>query len=202
MEIHQARDLVQEDKRQQLIKGWTNEQETILKMWAEKAAGYRFLHHFSSEYYRKIHDRLGMTSMFLTTIAGVGGFSDAGSDMVYVSYLIGSINIFSTFLAAIQRFLRSAEKYQMHSTMAKQFASFYRNINVELTLSPEHRTPCVVLSKACRHEYDRMMQISPHIPDLAVQEFKRRYPDVKNKPDIANGLTEIKVYERPKNLRL
>lgn len=179
---------------------WTPEQETILKIWAEKAAGYRFLHNYTANMFRKLNERLGLSSLFLVTLAGVGGLSDlqcSGSGVVYIT---GFMSLIAAFLSAVQKFMRTAEKTETHDNLANQFAEYYRHIAVELMLAPHHRTKCKEVAKYCRTEYNRMVRVNAPVPNRAIKEFKARFPDVQNKPDIANGLTEVKIYDRPSTL--
>ena len=197
MELHKAQEIIDEEKMKKKIAEWTPEQEKILKIWAEKSAGYRFLHQYAADKNRKLNDRLSFGSMILTTLSSIGGFSDMGTAVMYT---IAGMNIISTFLNAIQRFYRSAEKAETHSEYARQFASLYRNVVVELTLAPEHRARCNELSKLVRADYERLVNGSPNVPHSAVAAFHKKFKDVKSKPDICNGLTEIKVYTRHDSL--
>lgn len=191
-----AINLVKEKKRADLIKSWTKEQEQILKIWGEKAAGHRWLHYHASRHYKTINHRLGFANIILTTLAGIGGMGTATQTNPMFSFFFAGINVLSAFLASLQKFYQSAEKSETHASLARQFASFYRTISVELMLAPAARTPAKELSKNCRMEYDRMMQIAPPVPNVSVMAFRKKFPDARNRPEIANGLTEIAVYDR------
>jgi len=197
MSTVKAIEIVKEKKKIDRIKSWSSEQEQILKIWGEKAAGHRWLHYHASRHYKRINSRLSFANIILTTLSGFGGMGAANMQSITFSYFFASLNVLSAFLASLQKFYMSAEKSETHSSLARQFATFYRHISVELMLAPSARTPATELSKNCRMEYDRMLQIAPPIPHCSVMAFRAKFPDARNCPEIANGLTEIAVYETP-----
>ena len=171
----------------------------ILKIWAEKAAGYRWLHERSARHYRRLNNRFVYPQIVLSTMAGVGGFgatSSGNNNLKYFGYIIAGMNIFTALLSSFQKFLMSAEKSETHATIARQFAAYYRNISLELSLNPRDRTECLELCKACRNEYDRLMNVAPSIPLKIINQFKANFPYAKNKPDIANGLSDMHIWDR------
>lgn len=188
----QATALAEEAARKKNADSWTREQEHILKVWAEKAAGHRWLHDRAARHYRHQNNRLSYPSIILSTLAGVGGFG--AGEFQYATYIIGSVNICVAIIASFQKFLRCAEKSELHGNMSRQYASFYRNITLELTLDPKDRTPALELCKASRAEYDRLSNISPDVPQKVIDEFKLNFKHVKHKPDVANGMSDIKVF--------
>lgn len=189
--------IVEEQKKQQIADSWSKEQEHILKVWAEKAAGYRWLHENSARHYRRLNNRFVYPQIVISTLAGVGGFGATSSGNVeYVGYIIAGFNILTALLTSFQKFIMAAEKSETHATVARQFAAFYRNISLELSLNPRDRTECLELCKMCRNEYDRMMNVSPSVPLKIINRFKSTFPDSKNKPDIANGLSDMKIWDK------
>ena len=53
---------------------WCEKQEKLLIKWAEKAAGYRWLHNHARLFYKKQNDWLAYPSIVIASITGVGGF--------------------------------------------------------------------------------------------------------------------------------
>ena len=54
---------------------WCEKQEKLLVRWAEKGAGYRWLHNHSRLFYKKQNDWLAYPSIVIASITGVGGFA-------------------------------------------------------------------------------------------------------------------------------
>lgn len=192
--------LVDEQKKQDIIDSWSKEQEQILKIWAEKAAGYRWLHEKAGRHYRRLNNNLTYPQIILSTLAGVGGFGISSATesygMTYFGYGIAMINIVTALLISLQKFMMAAEKSENHTAIGRQFASFYRNITLELSLNPRDRTNCLELCNACKDRYDRLMNIAPNVPEKIIIMFKKEFPDAKYKPDIANGLSDMHIWEK------
>lgn len=202
---YQAIAIVEEEKKKQIAESWSKEQEMILKIWAEKAAGYRWLHEQSARHYRRLNNRFVYPQIVLSTMAGVGGFgatSSGSTSLNYFGYIIAGMNIFTALLSSFQKFLMAAEKSETHATIARQFAAYYRNISLELSLNPRDRTECLELCKACRNEYDRLMNVAPSVPQKIINQFKTKFPNAKNKPDIANGLSDMHIWDRTEETKL
>lgn len=191
----QAKADAEDATKQAIADGWSPSQEEILKTWAEKAAGYRWLHEHSARHYRSQNNKLVYSQIILSTLSGMGGFS-MGTTGPIVGYSIAFANVIVALLTSFQKFVMCAEKSENHSTIGKQFATFYRNITLELSLNPCDRTECVELCKQCRIEYDRLLTVAPQVPWKIIEDFKRTFPTCKNKPDIANGLTDLKIWNK------
>tara|TARA_R110002074_G_scaffold137276_3_gene282318 strand:- start:4103 stop:4621 length:519 start_codon:yes stop_codon:yes gene_type:complete len=116
--------------------------------------------------------------------------------MSYIGYGIATLNILTALLISLQKFTMAAEKSENHTAIGRQFASFYRNITMELSLNPKDRSNCLELCNACKDRYDRLMNIAPSVPEKIVNRFKSEFPDTKYKPDIANGLSDMHIWEK------
>jgi len=199
VEEYQAMSAIEEKRKKQIAESWSKEQETILKIWAEKAAGYRWLHEHSARHYRRLNNRFVYPQIVLSTMAGVGGFgttSSGNEQLNYFGYIIAGMNIFTALLSSFQKFIMAAEKSETHATIARQFATYYRNISLELSLNPRDRTHCLELCKTCRYEYDRLVNAAPNVPQKIINQFKENFPHVKNKPDITNGLSDMHIWDQ------
>lgn len=192
--------IVEEGKKDQIAQSWNKEQEKILKIWAEKAAGYRWLHEESARHYRRLNNRFVYPQIFFSTLAGMGGIgmtsADSGENNYLFGYGIATLNIIIAMLTSFQKFIMAAEKSETHATVGRQFAAFYRNIMLELSLNPRDRTDCLELCKLSRSEYDRLMNVAPSVPQKIVNRFKERFNEVTYKPDIANGLSDMQIWEK------
>ena len=200
MSAIEAMAVVEENKKSEIAKSWSKEQEGILKIWAEKAAGYRWLHEHSCRHYRRLNNRFVYPQILLSTLAGVGGFSITSSsrtdNFTVLGYLIAALNVIVAILSSFQKFIMAAEKSEMHATVGRQFAAFYRNIVLELSLNPIDRENCLEFCRMCRTEYDRLMNVAPSIPSKIIEEFKDKFEHVIHKPDVANGLSDMKIWDR------
>ena len=173
---------------------WKTSQEDLLVSWGEKSAGYRWMHDAMANQHRTRNDRLAYPIIILSCLCGVGGFSTVGSSTnVFIQYAFAILNITVTVLSSLQKFQRGAEMSEQHHVAACGYAKFYRLICHEMSLPPEDRTEVHELLNQSRIEYDRLLAASPEISNKTVRLYLDTFPDAKNKPDVANGITEIAV---------
>jgi hypothetical protein len=182
---------------------WCEKQEKLLVRWAEKAAGYRWLHNHARLYYKKQHDYLSYPSIVIASITGVGGFavlnpsgnddvdSDTKTKIMIVQYVFAFLNVLGGILTSISKFSQSSQLAEANSAMCVQYSKFYRNIDMELSLDVLHREDVVDFVQKARQEYDRLLDDAPDIPAISIQAFNMEFPDKENKPDVCNGLSII-----------
>ena len=181
---------------------WCPKQEKLLVGWAEKAAGYRWLHNYSRMFYKKQNDWLSYPCIIISSITGVGGFavlspndqtmSDSKKQQIIaVQYFFAFLNVLAGILTSVSKFNNSTKMMETHSAMCVQWSKFYRNIEMELSLETEHRGEVNEFVSKCRQEYDRLLDDSPDIPSNSIDAFNMTFPDKENKPDVCNGLNVI-----------
>jgi hypothetical protein len=182
---------------------WTDKQEKLLIKWAEKAAGYRWLHNTARMKFKRFHDYLSYPTIILSSITGVGGFAVLNPSsstevstsnqmkILIIQYLFAFMNVISSIINSIAKFTNSMQLSESHSSLCVQYSKFYRNIDMELSLEKNNRVNAVKFVARCRQEYDRMLSESPDIPYDCIQLFNKSFPDKEVKPDVCNGLNII-----------
>ena len=180
---------------------WCDKQEKLLIKWAEKAAGYRWLHNHARLSFKKTNDYLAYPSIIIASITGVGGFAvlnpSGNSDLsdenqtriIIIQYFFAFLNVMGGILTSISKFSQSLSLSEGHSAMCIQWSKFYRNVDMELSLDVKHRADVVEFVMKCREDYDRLLDDSPDIPAETIQAFLKQFPDKENKPDVCNGLS-------------
>lgn len=182
---------------------WCEKQERLLKSWAERAAGYRWLHNHARLHFKKQNDYLSYPSIVIASITGVGGFavlnpsgnesisSETRAKIMIVQYMFAFLNVLGGILTSIGKFSQSLSLSELHSSMCVQYSKYYRNIDMELSLDPQDRTCVIKFVKKCREEYDRLLDEAPDIPAISIEAFNLEFPERTNKPDVCNGLSII-----------
>ena len=182
---------------------WCEKQEKLLKSWAERAAGYRWLHNHARLHYKNQNDWLAYPSIVIASITGVGGFAvlnpsgnedvsmETKNKIMIVQYMFAFLNVLAGILTSISKFSQSSTLADAHSLMCVQYSKYYRNIDMELSLDEADRTCVIEFVKKCRVEYDRLLDDAPDIPSISIQAFNIEFPDRVNKPDVCNGLSII-----------
>lgn len=183
--------------------GWCEKQEKLLIKWAEKAAGYRWLHNHARLFYKNQNDWLAYPSIVIASITGVGGFAvlnpsgneDVSSDMknniMIIQYFFAFLNVLGGILASISKFSQSLPLSEAHSAMCVKWSKFYRSIDMEVSLDVKHRENVVEFIMKSREEYDKLLSEAPDIPSFSIKAFLEQFPDKENKPDVCNGLSIV-----------
>jgi hypothetical protein len=182
---------------------WCEKQEKLLIKWAEKAAGYRWLHNHARLFYKKQNDWLAYPSIVIASITGVGGFAvlnpsgsedvstETKNNIMIIQYFFAFLNVLAGILSSISKFSQSLSLSEAHSAQCVQWSKFYRSIDMELSLDTKHRDNVVEFIMKCREEYDKLLDDSPDIPSITIQAFLAQFPDKENKPDVCNGLSIV-----------
>lgn len=182
---------------------WCDKQENLLVKWAEKAAGYRWLHNHARLYYKRQNDWLSYPSIVIASITGVGGFAvlnPSGSEdvspenknrIMIIQYVFAFLNVLGGILTSISKFSQSLPLSEAHSSMCVQWSKLYRTIDMELSLDVKHRPNVVEFLMKTREDYDKLLDDAPDIPAVSIKAFLIQFPDKENKPDVCNGLSII-----------
>jgi hypothetical protein len=181
---------------------WCPKQENLLIRWAEKAAGYRWLHNHARMFYKKQNDWLSYPCIIISSITGVGGFAvlspndqnmstEQKQKIVIFQYFFAFLNVVAGILTSISKFNNSSRMMEAHSVMSVQYSKFYRNIDMELSLETKYREDVLDFVNKVRLEYDRLLDEAPDIPSHTIEAFNETFPGKENKPDVCNGLSII-----------
>ena len=189
-----------EPKKDKSSDKWTTEQEELMAEWAEKAAGYRWLHSRSEKLYRKRNYTFTIPVIILSTLTGTANFAMDSfvpeENKQIAMACVGGVNIFAGILSTLQNFLRYAELMEGHRGSEVSWSKFNREISVELALNPTMRKPATDFLNVCRAEFDRLIEQSPTIDDSIIKQYKYTFKGVNiNHPLVCNGLHKCKVYE-------
>jgi hypothetical protein len=189
-------------KKKLNAEAWSNEIEDVMQAWGEKAAGHRELHLNAASYWKEFGDKFYIPVILLTTLGGVSNFGAANVDTPFIwMYAIGSVNMLAAALASLVQYYKPEEKTQAHTATAKNYGTFYRTVQVELSLSREDRMNYEDMIKYAKNEYDRIQIEAPNIPDIIIENFRRSHArDVikMNLPEIVSNQYNIKISGRTK----
>ena len=183
------------------IAEWKEYHENILVDWADKAICYRWLHSKSCNKYTYLRNIYTIPVIILSTLTGTANFALERIPPEYQGYCqigIGSLNILAGIITTISQFLKINELSEAHRVSCISWDKFYRNIRVELVKCPSDRTNVTYLIKACKDEYDRLMETSPDIDNTIINEFHKTFKTKLNKEGSIH--TAIKSLNKPEIL--
>ena len=184
---------------------WTDECETLLAEWSEKASCYRWLHGRCEKSYKSWYHSFSIPVIILSTLTGA---ANVGMDSFVpeeskslASAIVGGVNIFAGIVSTLQNFLKFAELMEGHRIAGVSWGKLQRNIAIELALDPNRRVIQDDFLKLSRAEYDRLIEAGPIIDDGVIKQFNNKFKNYQvSKPSICNGLDKCIVYKKQKGV--
>ena len=180
---------------------WNDAIETLIKEQGEKALSYNWLHTRCEKKFSNLNNYIAIPCIIMSTISGSASIaSNQFGDNMYIPLGIGAFSILVGVLSTINSYFSWAKRAENHRISALNYSKLYLFISIELSLPREKRMNPRDFIKVIREQIERLGEISPPIADDIIkqfrQEFDNKYPNV-SKPEITNGLVEIKVYKEP-----
>jgi len=187
---------------------WKEEEENLLKDWADKAQCYELLHAKSHAVYKTRHTWFVIPVIIISTVTGTANFAQDKitneKDKNIFVMVVGGLNIFAAIVTTISQFLKVSEMNEGHRVASYSWGKYYRNIKTELAKHPLDRINPTDLIAMAKEEYDRLLELSPMIPKKVVQEFNKTF--LKNnkisKPEICDIIIPTTVFNMTKDDRL
>jgi len=179
---------------------WKEEEENLLKQWADKAKCYQWLHNKSREIYQRKNAWFTIPVIIISTTVGTANFAqDRFSDDIrpYIVISIGTLSLIAGIITTIYQFLKISEINEAHRTSLLSWGKFHVNIESELSRHPLDRIEPSELIKISKDEFNRLLEISPFIPKKVLQEFNNKFKDCADliKPEIGNNINPMKLFQ-------
>ena len=179
---------------------WKEEEEDLLKSWADKAQCYQWIHIKAREVYRKKNARYTIPVIIISTFVGTASFAQdrfSEENRQYLAMGVGTLSIAAGIISTIAQFLKVSELNEAHRIAALSWGKFYRAVKTEISRHPLDRKPPTTIIDHCKEEFDRLVEISPPIPKSVLDEFQRKFSSIENlvKPEICDGLAPTTVFE-------
>lgn len=178
---------------------WSSALEDYFASTGEKAHCLSYLHKRSEMLYSARRTWIDLPVIVLSSVVGflsVGSTSmfQGNETMASVGLGVGSLAV--SVLQTISTYFSWAKRAEGHRIASIQYARLYRFLNIEMNLPREERSSPHELLKNTKEQYDRLAEISPLLPQLALDEFKQKFAKETeiSKPEEANGLEKIVIY--------
>jgi len=187
---------------------WTALLEHYFGGVGEKSHCYSWLHTRAEAYYTF---RRSFIDLPVIVLSGAIGFCSVGTSTMFAgeekaaSITLGAFSLLVSVLNTVSSYFQFSKKAEGHRIAALHYAKLYRFICVEMGLPREERIRTSDLLKMVKNEFDRLAETAPSIPQAVIQEFRDRFSDNKyddiSKPEEANGLEKVTVYDEDKSRR-
>ena len=163
---------------------WTPEMEELLNDWHRRAYAAQCTYYQQAERFRKLHYRLGICTVFLTSAAGATIFADKGKVLELAPYLqwgAGVVSLLAALLAGLQTFLRPGQAATEHGFAGDWYAAIRREIEQLQALPEGMRGEPKACLDSLRKEMNKAGQKSPELGETHWQRAARRFA-VKEPP--------------------
>jgi hypothetical protein len=179
---------------------WKEEEEAILRDWADKAQIYELFHSKGHAVYKKKNAYYVIPVIIISTLTGTANFAQ---DRVPPDFqnaytmITGSLNIIAAIVTTVSQFLKISELNEAHRVAALSWGKFYRNVRTELSKHPLDRMDPVHLLKLSKEEFNRLLEISPLVPKSIITKFNAKFADNDDisKPEICDHIVPTPVYQ-------
>ena len=178
---------------------WKEEEERLLKGWADKSQCYQWMHLRAKQIYQRKNAWYTIPVIIISTLAGTANFAQERiSDDLKptVSMIIGSMSLIAGIITTISQFLKVSELNESHRIASLSWGKFYRDINAELIRHPLDRMSPDQFIKFCKEEYNRLVEISPFVPKKVLNHFNNKFKKNNTiiKPEICDDITSTDIY--------
>lgn len=145
---------------------WDSDTERLLCDWHNRAAAASDAHYRLANRCRKRNVAMGVPVVVFSTIVGTSLFATLNDANVSsrARLVIGGVSVAAAVLAALQTFLRFAERAERHVVAADWYAAVRRGTAEVLALPRGAREPPAVHLPKVRKEMSRVGQQAPEIP--------------------------------------
>ena len=113
--------------------------------------------------------------------------------------IIGSLNILAGILTTVYQYLKISELNESNRVAYLSWGKFYRDVKTELSKHPLDRMRPKELLKLSKNEYDRLVEISPPIPQKIIDDFNTKInketSDNLRKPEVCDIITATESYQ-------
>ncbi len=186
---------------------WKEEEELLLKDWADKAQCYELLHSKSHAVYKQRHAYFVIPVIIISTLTGTANFaqdkiSDPTDKNIFVM-VTGGLNICAAIVSTVGQFLKVSEMNEGHRVASYSWGKYYRHLKTELAKHPLDRINPKDLIAMAKEEYDRLLELSPMIPKKIIKQFNMTFleNDEISKPEICDIITPTTVYHMTNDKR-
>ena len=147
---------------------WREDQERMLKKWADKALCFKMMHERANKRYWCLNAWFNIPVIVISTITGTGNFASGsfgdGTDQTFI-FALGALNIFAGILATIASYTSVAQKLEAHRFSTISWDKYARKLQIELSKSRKDRAKAKDYIKQAAEDYDRLIEMSPILPN-------------------------------------
>lgn len=158
---------------------WTTEESDLARDWGRRAVAAQHAHYFLATRLRRRNLALGLPVVIFTAVVGTSVFATLAAPEnrfpLGFRVLLGTVSLLAAVLAAIQTFLRFAERSERHTQAGDWDAAIRCEIEELLALPPEKRGDPKKALDLLRKELNKAGQIYPEIGEKTWHRVAQQY---------------------------
>ena len=172
---------------------YSNELETLLKENGEESESYAILHRLSYERFNNFSNLINLPVIVLSS--AIGFAQGVQIDYKDINIILGCVSIFIGVVKSIDSYFAFGRRCESHRICSLQFAQIQKKIQVELSLKREERIGAKEMLNEIKINIKNLHDIAPLIPKAIINMYNKKYGhnNSVSKPNIVNGLTNIKI---------
>ena len=176
---------------------YTESLENIIATEAERCVGLAWLHSKAEIYFSKLNSSIVIPTIILSTVVGFLSSTSSSlfTNQTTASVGIGAVSLFSGMLSTVGNFYAYAKRTEGHRIASIQYTKLGRFLTIELALPKNERISADALLKLTKQDIERLLEISPIIPETIIKQYKTQFKDYTDvaHPLITNGLHKVDI---------
>jgi hypothetical protein len=177
---------------------WNDSLETLVAEEAEKCGGLSWLHGECERFYATYNNYVALPVIVLST---VNGFLSGSSTTIFGNPVISSIGLgvlglATGVLSTIGSYFAWAKRTEAHRISAIQYQKIAKFLTIELSLPKSERVAAKDILKITREQIERLMEISPAVPESIIAKYKTKFKDTGDEvthPEIIHGFKKVTI---------
>lgn len=158
---------------------WTPKESALLASWGRRAEAAKHAHYLLATRLRRRNLWLGIPAVVVSAVVGTSLFASLANDTnslpPELRLSIGGLSVAAAVLAAMQTFLRFAERSERHVQAGDWYASINRKIDQAEALPPADRGDPKQVLNDLRKEMSEAGQAYPQIGEAVWHEVAAMY---------------------------
>lgn len=177
---------------------WNDSLETLVAEEAEKCGGLSWLHAECERYFSFHTNFIALPVIILST---VNGFLSGSSQTLFSnpqtsSIGLGVVSLFTGVLSTIGSYFAWAKRTEAHRISSIQYQKISKFLTIELSLPKTERVAAKDILKITRDQIERLMEISPAVPESIVKKYNIKFKDMVDvaQPELIQGLRKVRIH--------
>ena len=177
---------------------WNDSLETLVAEEAEKCGGLSWLHAECERYFSFHTNLIALPVIILST---VNGFLSGSSQTLFSnpqtsSIGLGVVSLFTGILSTVGSYFAWAKRTEAHRISSIQYQKISKFLTIELSLPKTERVAAKDILKITRDQIERLMEISPAVPESIVKKYHTKFKDMVDvaQPELIQGLKKVRIH--------